>query len=427
MRKLYVVIALVVSSVPGIAQDVPRSPGWVVLPIREYETLRGKAFPAEAAAEPATAQATLTRVDYDLKIEGAVASGQASLTVDVLTDGWVRVPIPQGLLVRDARIGVDLVSLVAMPGRSGQLSALLSRKGRSVLQLDVAFTVASTGGEEKLSLPVGASGVTRAVIMPSGVNEVQVVVTGGFLQESLPTRWLAFGKGSEPLTFAWRKKLEEKRGTLPVRMRASMTQLFGLGEDATSLAAEVEIEVLQGAATEVRIATPDTLTINQVPGANVADWDVRDGVLIIHFLDPVEKSTKFAIQAEARLPREGLIAVPLMRVQDVERESGGVAVEVLGAGEIKDTKALGLDSAEAGQLSSTVAGRESPSLAAFRIRPGTAVRSLNLNVARYAQQAVLTANIEEARYRVLLTAEGKTLVQARYAVRNNQRNFVGIT
>ena len=37
------------------------------------------------------------------------------------------------------------------------------------------------------------------------------------------------------------------------------------------------------------------------------------------------------------------------------------------------------------------------------------------------------ANIEEARYQVLMSADGKELVQARYAVRNNQRNFVKVT
>jgi len=37
------------------------------------------------------------------------------------------------------------------------------------------------------------------------------------------------------------------------------------------------------------------------------------------------------------------------------------------------------------------------------------------------------ANVEEARYQVLLTGEGKVLVQARYAIRNNQRNFLKVT
>jgi hypothetical protein len=71
-------------------------------------------------------EATLTRVDYDLRIDGDLAAGRASLTVDVLKDGWVRVPIPAGLLVREAKLDGKLVSLV--PGGSGkgsnQLSAL---------------------------------------------------------------------------------------------------------------------------------------------------------------------------------------------------------------------------------------------------------------------------------------------------------------
>ena len=50
-----------------------------------------------------------------------------------------------------------------------------------------------------------------------------------------------------------------------------------------------------------------------------------------------------------------------------------------------------------------------------------------MDIARYAQQAVLVANIEEARYRVLLSKEGKSLVQAQYAIRNNQKNFLKIT
>jgi len=66
---------------------------------------------------------------------------------------------------------------------------------------------------------------------------------------------------------------------------------------------------------------------------------------------------------------------------------------------------------------------------AFRPRSGNAgtTRTLSVNVARYDQQAVLMANVEEARYQVLLSTDGKELVQARYAVRNNQRNFVKIT
>ncbi len=40
---------------------------------------------------------------------------------------------------------------------------------------------------------------------------------------------------------------------------------------------------------------------------------------------------------------------------------------------------------------------------------------------------MLTANIEEAEYNALLAPDGKMLVQSRFAVRNNQRNFLKLT
>jgi hypothetical protein len=135
------------------------------------------------------------------------------------------------------------------------------------------------------------------------------------------------------------------------------------------------------------------------------------------------------INGETRTARDGKIEIPLLRLLNNERDAGGVAVEVLGAGEIKDVKSQGLENADASELGQVVAGRQSPSLVAFRFRSGDAraVRRLTVDVARYDQQAVLMANVEEARYHVLMSREGKTLVQARYAIRNNQRNFLKVT
>jgi hypothetical protein len=161
----------------------------------------------------------------------------------------------------------------------------------------------------------------------------------------------------------------------------------------------------------------------------VADWEMKNGELSVTFLEPVEQNARFVITAETRSTRDGVVEVPLFRLVHLDRDNGGVAVEVLGAGEIKDIKSEGLDNADASDLGEMVSSRESPSLAAFKFRAGKggAARSLSVNVVRYTPQAVLMANVEEARYHVLLSKEGKTLVQALYAVRNNQRNFLKVT
>jgi len=419
------IVSSLVVAFAGIcaAQTAGPNAGWVVIPINQYESLRSRAYPVDHEPEAPPVEATLTRIDYDLRIDGSVASGKASLTIDVLKDGWVRVPIPQGLFVRDAKLDGKTVSLVGT--RPGPVSAVLSKRGRSVLALDVAFNITSSGGEEKLSLPAGVSGVTRAAIgrIP---QDVDLRVTGGFVPEKAGPHWLAYAKGGEPLVFTWRKRVEERREELPLRMRGSLTQLLSLGEDSNSVSAEVTLEVTQGSAMQVKIAVPDSITINQVPGATVADWDVKQGELVVNLLEPADHTAKFSISGEVKLAREGVVSLPLMKLLGTERDSGGVAVEVLGAGEIKDTRPQGLEPVEPAELGSMVAGRPSPSLAAFRLSPGSQPRSLALEVVRYTQQAVLTANIEEARYRALLTREGKTLVEARYAVRNNQRNFLRV-
>jgi hypothetical protein len=350
-----------------------------------------------------------------------------------LKDGWVRVPVPAGLLVREARLDGKPVSLVPSPLKGGKhLSALLSHPGRSVLLLDVDVPVTSSAGDESISLPSTESGVTRAtVLLPR--QGVDLRIGGGLLSEKSETtgetKWLAYASGNDALTFTWRKKTEDHHIDLPLRLRGSLTQLTSLAEDSTSIYAEANFEVVQGAAREVRIQLPEKITINQVSGAMVADWEMKNGELAVTFLEPVEHSARFVINGEARLPRDGIIDIPLLRLLNTERDTGGVAVEILGAGEIKDQKAQGLEDADATDLGEMVANRQSPALVAFRARSGEAGkdRSLSINVARYDQQAVLMANVEEARYQVLMSTDGKELVQARYAIRNNQRNFVKVS
>jgi len=429
--------ALAFAPPPLFAQDAAHSPGWVVISVPDYRALRVRAYPAEREPEPPPVDATLTRVDYDLRADSDLASGHATLTVDVLKNGWVRVPIPAGLFVREAKLDGKPLSLAPPePGKgANEFAALLSHPGRSVISLEIALPIASSGAEERLALPATPSGVTKVTfeITRPGVD---LTLYGGLFADSsdLPNgggKWTVYGKGGEGVTFTWRRKVEDHHVTLPLRMRGTLTQFVGLGEDSTSLTANVSLEITQGAAKEAILQLPSNVTVNQVQGALVADWETKPGELRVTFLEPVEQRASFVITGEMALPHEGAIDVPVLRLTGTERDSGGLAVDVLGAGEIKEDsmKTQGLERVDASDLGDLIANRQSPALIAFRIRPGDEKtrRSLHIDVARYAQQTVLVANIEEARYRVLLTKDGKTLVESRYAVRNNQRNFVKVT
>jgi hypothetical protein len=409
------------------AQTPARSEGWVVIPVDEYRTLRLRAFPPDRPPEPPPVDATLTRVEYDLRANGDSIAGVARLTIDVLKEGWVRVDVPAGLLVRTARVDGRSIAIIDKPAPH----VLLSKPGRVVLSLDVVIPLKTIGDGEAVTLPASPGAVSRlALVIPR--QGVDATIAGGVLTER-PQQpddpWIAYGRGGQPLTLTWKRRADVVRAAQPLKWRGNVTEVVGLGEDASTVTTTVRVEVIQGIASAVDVATPEGLVVNQVSGTLVADWEFRPGVLKVSFLEPVTAQTSFVIAGETRTPREGVVTIPLVRLPAAERETGGVAVEVLGAGEIGARQARGLEAADPTELGEPLKGRDSPSMVAFRYRPqdGVSPRSLAVDVARYTPQAVLVANIEEARYDALLGEEGKTLVRARYAVRNNQRAFLGVT
>lgn len=409
------------------AQPVPLPDGWVVLPDDEYRALRQRANPSPPVPPTPAVAAALSRVDYDLRVEGESVTGRAQLTVDVLREGWTTVAIPSGLMARQAEIDGRPVALI--PGADPQI--LLSRVGRSLVTLDVVLPLTTGPGTESIVVPQSPAPITRvALALPrSGVT---LTTTDGFVSERTETsdesRWVAYGRPHQPLSLTWRRKVDDRRSERPLRVRARISQLIALGEELGQLSASLRVEVLQGLARELVLAIPPHVTVAQVDGPTVADWEATSGSLKVRFLEPVSTEVSFVVQGDVRTARQGSIAVPLVRLPSAERETGGVAIDVLGSGELGERQSRGMDPTDVSDLGDIVAGRESPSMAAFRFRPmaGSDGRALSISVVRYTPQAVLIANVEEARYRTLMSEDGRLLVEARYAIRNNQRAFLKV-
>src|SRR5215204_3329776 len=115
---LLLFIALCVTS-SSAQTGAAASDGWVVLPISEYTALKHAASPAEPAPAAPPVEATLSRIDYELKVDGDLASGVARLTVDVIKNGWVRIAMPDGLIVREAQLDGRPVNLVMNSSEKG--------------------------------------------------------------------------------------------------------------------------------------------------------------------------------------------------------------------------------------------------------------------------------------------------------------------
>src|SRR5262249_36164771 len=286
--------------------------------------------------------AALTRVDYELRASGDTVTGQARLTIDVLKQGWATVQVPAGLLVRDARLDGRPTALVeGTPPR-----VLISHTGRSTLTLDLVMPLSSSAGSESISLPPSGSALS-AVTLTVPKTGVALTVAGGFVAEESETgadsRWVVFGTPGRPLSFTWKRRVDDRRSRLPLRTRARITELVALGEDSTLVASSVQIDVTQGQAREAVVALPAGLIVNQVAGPTVADWDVSRNQLTVTFLDPIAAQTAILVTGEVRAPRDGSIAIPIVRMPSAERETGGIAVDVSGPGGLAKGEPRGLE------------------------------------------------------------------------------------
>ena len=147
----------------------------------------------------------------------------------------------------------------------------------------------------------------------------------------------------QTLGLSWSRQRETTGASLPVRLRGQLQHVVGLGEETALVTARVTIEVLRGGASAFTLRVPDGLVVNQVQGAHVADWDIQGAALTITLLDRVDRQVAVIVSGEFRPPASGRIEVPLLHLADAERETGAVAVEVLGAGEVMKHEARGLD------------------------------------------------------------------------------------
>ena len=178
-RGFGLILVIVFVAATALAQVAQPADGWVVLPVGEYAALRHLAFPTEAEPLPPPVEATLSRIDYNLKVDGDLASGEARLTVDVIKDGWVRLALPNGLMVQEAKLDGRQVTLLTREGGQGPGGAdlLLAKIGRAVLTLKIVAPVSTVAGTDILQLPVSNSAVSHATVelMRQGVD---VHITG---------------------------------------------------------------------------------------------------------------------------------------------------------------------------------------------------------------------------------------------------------
>ena len=199
---------------------------------------------------------------------GEAVTGTATADVDVLKEGWVTVMIPAGLLVRDAES-------TAVPSRSSTIPTRISCCRSS----DDRSSRCRSSCRLRPSAPPNPSSSLRrrpaveATFRFRAMAWMSLCRTASYPTKARPpasSRWTAHGRANQPLTFTWRRRVDDQRATQPLRVRGAVTELVGLGEESTQITATAQLEVIQGLARTLTLAVPERR--GDQPGLRVRWW-----------------------------------------------------------------------------------------------------------------------------------------------------------
>ena len=225
---------LIAAAAPLLAQ--PAAPdGWVVLPVDEYRALRDRALGVAPPPPAPPVDATLTRVDYELQLNGDSIAGRALLTIDVLRDGWTRVQIPAGLMVRDARLDGQPVSLVE-EGRRRTCCCRAPAVRCSTLDIGRAARRPPPAPSRSRCPPRRRRSTRSRSCCRAAAS---IFRGGGFVAERAEQPAKAagrsFGRPNQPLTLSWKRRVDDRRAdTAAAHARARHRSWSGSAKTSVS-------------------------------------------------------------------------------------------------------------------------------------------------------------------------------------------------
>jgi len=221
------------------------APGHVQIPVEVYNQLVEQARDPKQPPRPVPARYALGNASIQLTVSdgGPRVSGQVrvELSVDVLEDGWVLVPVlPPGTPVDSATIGGKPVQLVATPSGLGWIT---DAKGSYTMSLAYRVDAQRSGAGFALPLPVPEAASARlAATLPGAGLDVTVIPAAGtrVTTSGQNTRVEATLPTARGVQIAWRAPVE--RGH--VLSRAQYTGR--LAGDAVVWTGELGVEIFGG-------------------------------------------------------------------------------------------------------------------------------------------------------------------------------------
>jgi hypothetical protein len=399
------------------------------IPWKDFKPLLEMAKPKEEKkAEVPPMEYALSEADYQGRLEPSAAAIDATLRFTSLAvDKWVMVP------VLPAELALESLKLDDAPATAMSTNAwhwvMVFGPGAHTVTCRFYSAFANELGPANVSFPLAKTAVTTLAFtvaepgleikaVPASVNRMTYPAGASALFAALPP--------TDRVTISWSKKVEAAEAEL--RMNAAVETLVSLGEKLCQVESVVHYEILHRGVTGFELTLPKGVAVVDVAGVGLADWKATEQedkqFIKVKLSYEAKGAYDLRLSYETALPEATAeIAAPELTALGLNRETGFIGVAAKSNIEVGIKDNQNLNALDVSQLPPDIAARSgAPLLYAFKYLSHPF--ALTLQATKHEDVKVLSCAIDQARLLTFITADGKVLTRAVYAIRNNTRQFL---
>lgn len=430
MRILSIVPATALAAMLALPPAAARAeePERVVMKLDEflklYETSKTKEV--EAPRDHALASA---RYSGKVLIEDGVphaATFSATMHVEVLRKkGWARIPVlPATVALQSATIDGKEASVVI---ENDYYTLITDKRGAFDLKLEFAAGVTTAQGRSSLSFDLAPSGATELSLAVPADQDLDFTVANARLKSDKVVGSDRVVEATLPATGAlsvsWQVEIPES-AKQDARIYAEVYTLVGIGDGLLRTTTTVQDTILFAGVNTLRFSLPKDMTLLDVTGSGIRDWNLKDGTLevVLNYAAEGSYSLQFQMEkvvGEVSQDLQAPVVVPL----GVERAKGWVGVEARGNLEVSAGDVDAATSVDVRSLPAAILGiTDQPVVLGYKYLG--AEPTIPLNVAQHDEVDVLVTLLDETRAHTMWTRQGRRLTSVKYRIRNNRRQFL---
>ena len=300
----------------------------VFLPYNEFQKLWRAAQGRPEAVMGAPFEFLISTARLSGSVKEQVAAFRLELTLDVLADGWVQVPLGLSeVAVAEAKF-LDVDSARSAPllrVANGQYTFVTKGRGRYVLALDFVRQLETQPGLAVLKYRIPAAAITTLELLIPQENlkvDVQPMLAATTSQVEVEgakaTRLQAFLGSATEVNLSWKPKAEAAEELKPVVVCEQLEHIH-IGEALVSHQVTLNYTIHRGRVDAFSLQLPRQFRVSDLSGQNIAKWDIeapneptRNQVLKVALFSPAEQKYSLTVKMERFLQeaqsREGSVA-----------------------------------------------------------------------------------------------------------------------